>query len=64
MSSDEDSRGDPTWIPYAERPEWKDVTPVAQMEHDFEVVKIAYTDKCKPDLNEYIIRDKSVIIGL
>lgn len=43
-SSDEEFANE--WIPYAERSEWKDVTPLEQDDGDNPVVMIAYSDKC------------------
>lgn len=43
-SSDEDLPND--WIPYSERPEWVDVTPLEQDDGPNPVVVIAYSDKC------------------
>lgn len=45
MSSDEDFGDD--WVFYAERPDWKDVVPLAQDDGDHPVVQIAYSEKCK-----------------
>ena len=35
------------WIPYSERKEWSDVTPLQQNEGPEPVARIAYSDKCK-----------------
>lgn len=43
-SSDEEFSNE--WIPYAERSEWKDVTPLDQDDGDNPVVMIAYSEKC------------------
>lgn len=45
MSSEEDT-GD-EWVPYAQRPAWADVQPLAQDDGDHPIVQIAYSDKCK-----------------
>ncbi|XP_031634077.1 protein farnesyltransferase/geranylgeranyltransferase type-1 subunit alpha [Contarinia nasturtii] len=50
-SSDEDfSNG---WIPYARRPEWKDVTPLEQDDGENPVVVIAYSDRFKDVYNYF-----------
>lgn len=43
-SSDEEFSNE--WIPYVERSEWKDVTPLEQEDGDNPVVMIAYSEKC------------------
>lgn len=44
-SSDEDLA--PDYVPYAERTDWADVTPIAQDDGQNPVVLIAYSEKCK-----------------
>lgn len=45
-SSDEEYLG-ADWLPYNERPEWKDVEPLAQDDGANPVVAIAYSQKCE-----------------
>lgn len=44
-NSDEEFSGE--WIPYASRPEWRDVTPLEQDDGENPVVVIAYSEKCE-----------------
>ena len=51
MSSSPDSApGD--WLPYSQRDDWKDVTPLQQLEGPSPVVQIAYTDRFR-DVYDY-----------
>src|SRR6218665_1664154 len=43
--SDEDDEDSENYIPFADRPEWKDVTPVRQDDGPYQVVAIKYTEK-------------------
>lgn len=45
-SSDEEFVSE--WIPYSQRPEWSDVTPLEQDDGENPVAVIAYSDRCKP----------------
>ena len=35
------------WIPYSNRPDWKDVTPLEQDDGENPVAVIAYSERCK-----------------
>ena len=51
MSSSPDSApGD--WLPYSQREDWRDVTPLQQLEGPSPVVQIAYTDRFR-DVYDY-----------
>lgn len=47
MTDGSDEEFSDEWIPYAERSEWKDVTPLGQDDGDNPVVMIAYSEKCR-----------------
>ena len=46
MSDSDESCNSVDWVPYSERSEWKDVTPIPQHEGQYPVVQIAYSEKC------------------
>ena len=41
------SEADQIWIPYEQRKEWEDITPVPQNDGPQPVCAIAYDDKCR-----------------
>ena len=43
----EDYSEESNWVPYSERPDWSDVTPLEQDDGQAAVVKIAYSARCK-----------------
>lgn len=47
MSDSDESCNSVDWVPYHERPDWSDVTPIPQNEVPYPVVQIAYSEKCK-----------------
>ncbi len=47
MSDSSENLSEPMWIPFNERPEWADVQPIEQDDGPADVVRIAYTDRCK-----------------
>lgn len=47
MSDSSDDECANEWIPYREREDWKDVTPLDQDDGENPVVVIAYSEKCK-----------------
>lgn len=47
MSDSSDEEWTVEWIPYSQRDEWADVTPIAQDDGEHPVVAIAYSAKCK-----------------
>lgn len=46
MSDSSDEEWAAEWIPYSQRAEWADVTPIAQDDGEHPVVAIAYSAKC------------------
>lgn len=44
-SSEDDASAN--YVFYRDRPEWKDVQPIVQDDGDVNIVRIAYTEKCK-----------------
>lgn len=51
MASDSSDDDLDNWVFYRDREEWRDVTPIEQDDGPFPVVAIAYTDKCKSQLD-------------
>lgn len=47
MSDSSDEEWAAEWIPYSQRNEWTDVTPLAQDDGDNPIVEIAYSAMCK-----------------
>lgn len=47
MSDSSDEEWAAEWIPYSQRNDWADVTPIAQDDGENPVVAIAYSAKCK-----------------
>lgn len=47
MSDSSDEEWAAEWIPYSQRNEWADISPIAQDDGENPVVAIAYSAKCK-----------------
>lgn len=45
--SSEEEEVETCWIPYKDREEWKDVTPIPQDDGPSSIVAIAYSEKCE-----------------
>ena len=50
--SDSSDTSSEAWVPYSERPEWADVTPLPQDDGPDPVVKIAYNERCESGIRK------------